>query len=138
MSDIGSHREWESDLHAQVGRGMRHVMVTGSRDWTDAEVIDRELSAIAMIGMVIHGCATGADTLAAEWAAKHGRPPVGIPALWDYYGRSAGPIRNGWLLDLKPDIVIAFPLPSSRGTWDAVEQAGGRGIPVRVVRDYLP
>ena len=53
-----------------------------------------------------------------------------MEALWDFYGRGAGPKRNGWMFDLFPIYkLIAFP--GDRGTANAVEQAETREIPVR-------
>jgi len=109
------------------------VMVTGSRLWTNVEIITNELAALSPTA-VIHGGAPGADTIAAKWAADNGIPPIGIPAPWGYYpGHIAEPKRNGWLLDLKPDLVLAFPLEQSHGAWDAVHQAHERGIPVEII-----
>lgn len=111
----------------------QRVMVTGSRDYTDEETVNQHLTRLVPT-VVLHGDAPGADTIAKRWAIDHGIPALGIPAAWDFYGRKvAGPKRNGWLLDENPDIVIAFPLPQSRGTWNAVDQARERGIPVIVV-----
>jgi hypothetical protein len=115
------------------------VMVTGSRDWPQErrDIIESALESHGAT-VVIHGCATGADTLAASWAMSKGLPPVGIPAPWGFYPRHvAGPLRNGWLLDERPDIVLAFPMDDIRGTWNAVRQAEGRGVPVVVYRDLL-
>lgn len=108
------------------------VMVTGSRDHNNVGLIESTLKALSPT-VVIHGEAPGADSIAKEWAMWRGIPAIGIPAAWDALGKSAGPIRNGWLLDEHPDLVVAFPLPQSRGTWDAVRQAKERGIPVTVV-----
>jgi ABC-type Fe3+-hydroxamate transport system substrate-binding protein len=44
------------------------------------------------------------------------------------YGPSAGPIRNGRMLEYKPDLVIAFP--GGRGTANMVKQARKAGIAV--------
>lgn len=50
------------------------------------------------------------------------------PALWNKYGKSAGPIRNQQMLD----IVYAFTydLENSRGTRDMVLRARKTKIPV--------
>lgn len=106
------------------------VMVTGSRNWPEdkAYIIERALESHGATA-VIHGEATGADYWAKRWAIDHGLPPIGIPAPWTFYPRAvAGPKRNGWLLDLKPDVVLAFPMDDSRGTWNAVAQAEERGV----------
>lgn len=114
-------------------------MVTGSRNWPEAsaDIIEAALESHSATA-VIHGEASGADTWAKRWAITNGYPPIGIPALWDFYPRDkAGPLRNGWLLDLKPDIVLAFPMDDSRGTWNAVRQAKERDIRTVTYADLL-
>jgi hypothetical protein len=114
----------------------RRVLVTGSRDLTDydlvAGVLDDECVAHGPI-TVIHGGARGADHLAATWAAANRQRQESWPADWERYGRAAGPIRNRQMLfAAKPDVVHAFPLARSRGTWDCVQAARMLGIPVAV------
>jgi hypothetical protein len=38
----------------------------------------------------------------------------------------------------KPHCVLAFPLPSSRGTWDMVRRAKAAGLPVFMPGDAIP
>ena len=52
---------------------------------------------------------------------------------WEIYGRSAGALRNRAMLDLKPDLVLAFRVAMSSGTTDCIDEARMRGIPVEVV-----
>lgn len=61
-------------------------------------------------------------------------PVQTVEAEWRKYGRAAGPIRNGKMLDEGAEQVIAIPDAQSRGTWDMVNQAKGRGVPVYVHR----
>ncbi|WP_245576775.1 SLOG family protein [Kaistia adipata] len=82
------------------------------------------------VSEVISGMATGADTLAAEWAERFGFPLRKFPADWKAHGRAAGPIRNQRMIDEgRPDLVIAFP--GGRGTADMVRRAKAAGIEVR-------
>lgn len=69
--------------------------------------------------------------MAADFARQYGYPLIEIPADWTTYGKAAGPIRNRQMLDLNPDIVIAFhnDITSSKGTKDTVTEAKRRGIP---------
>jgi hypothetical protein len=115
---------------------VRRVLVTGSRDFTDydtiAGVLDDEAVTHGPI-VVIHGGACGADQLAATWARANRQAQLAFPADWERYGRHAGPIRNRKMLaEAYPDVVHAFPLPGSRGTWDCVQAARMLGIPVVV------
>lgn len=126
------------------------VMVTGSRRLVnDAPV--RE--AFARLGLceLIHGGCGGADLAAARVARELGWRVTAYPARWaecgpecepehqewtwrgTSYCPTAGSRRNQEMLDTRPDLVLAFPMPGSRGTLDAVRRARGAGIEVEVV-----
>lgn len=107
------------------------VLVTGGRDYKDAKTVSEVLTRVHKehhIRLLVHGCATGADTLAALWASARGIQPVGCPALWDFYDKLAGSIRNGAMILLKPQLVVAFP--GGTGTANMVGQAKQAGIRV--------
>ena len=107
------------------------VLVTGGRDYSDVRTLQAELTRInkaTPFTLLIHGCAQGADMHAANWALSRGIHPVGVPALWDFYSKQAGPIRNRAMLWLKPELVIAFP--GGNGTANMVGQARQAGIKV--------
>jgi len=108
------------------------VVITGDRNWTDRGKIRDRLSLLPPGSTVIVGGCRGADQLAEEEAYKLGNTIILIRADWATYGRAAGPIRNGWMLDEEPDLVLAFHpnLAESKGTADCVRQARKRGIPV--------
>lgn len=85
--------------------------------------------------MLVHGDAPGIDSLGAalaedwdDWRA------CAHPADWKTHGKAAGPKRNQEMLDEHPEIelVLAFPDPKSKGTWDMVKRAVNKHIPVRV------
>ncbi len=110
------------------------IIVTGSRDWTDALLLGRVLN-IHEPTLVVQGGARGADLIAAQWAHVAEVPCVTVPADWDRSGKSAGAKRNIEMLERYPDaLVLAFPLPSSRGTWHCVFEARKRGHKVMVVK----
>ena len=106
------------------------VLVCGGRDYNDADRIGSVLWRLEPFpSMIIHGCASGADTLAGSWAERYGVPVAEYPADWKAHGKGAGPIRNAkMLLDAKPDLVVAFP--GGRGTADMVRKATDAGVPV--------
>lgn len=120
----------------------RRVLVTGSRWWSDATTLAAALAAqVEEHGpiVVIHGAAAGADRMADNWAVNHGYPVDPYPADWAKHGRKAGPIRNRKMLaESRPDIVLAFPLPDSKGTWDMVRIADDAGVPVLVFDGQRP
>lgn len=130
------------------------VMVTASRrcpnDGYIASVLDRFHEVECPITLVIEGeCPTppedrrigrrSGDLQARDWALEYGIPVMGMPAAWGRYKKEAGGIRNGWMLRFgSPDLVLAFPMPDSRGTWDAVRQAKALHCRVEVDRIWLP
>ena len=106
------------------------VLVCGGRDYAN---LDAVMIAIRKLSPrpshIIHGSAMGADALAGEAAAKLGIQDVRCPANWGLHGRRAGPIRNHNMLELHPDLVLAFP--GGNGTAHMCKIARQRGIQVR-------
>lgn len=120
--------------------GIVWAIVTGGRDYADERRVKQVLGWHQYQALphgrfgILHGGATGADTLAHNWALRIGAPCVSMPADWGRLGRRAGPIRNGQLLGLfglQPYLVIAFP--GGKGTADMVGQATALNIPVEHV-----
>jgi hypothetical protein len=109
------------------------VLVCGGRDYDDAGFLESELEQLFQYGgvsHVIHGDYKGADKLAGAWARSHyGVQEVRCPANWHIYGPSAGPNRNQAMIELKPDLVLAFP--GGRGTADMVRRAKAAGVKVK-------
>lgn len=101
---------------------MTSLVVTGSRHWTDRAVVEDALRRLP-VGRLAHGGARGLDTIAAEVATELGWEVVAYPADWSQ-GKRAGSERNVRMVDAeRPDIVLAFPLPQSRGTWHCARYA---------------
>lgn len=126
------------------------VIVCGSRNWTDAEVIRADLDRLTQRYediLVIEGGAPGADRIAGEWCEVGAVLPCRlvlhqqIPADWEKHGKAAGPIRNQQMLERLLrfqeegwDVAVwAYPLPDSRGTKDMINRAWGAGVPVWVL-----
>lgn len=116
------------------------ILVSGGRDFNDKrlmwEVLDAEATNRGWTTeqdeygnwlptfTMIHGGAKGADHIADEYAVVNWLQLIEFPADWEKYGKKAGSIRNQQMLDEgKPDLVIAFPTPKSKGTWDMVRRA---------------
>lgn len=109
------------------------VLVCGSRHFNDYKLLKETLDGIN-ITTIIHGAARGADTLSGMYGEANDKEIVRYPALWGLYGKRAGPIRNGQMLrEGKPDLVIAFLAPNSRGTQNMIDQATKANIPVKVI-----
>lgn len=79
---------------------------------------------------VIHGGASGADTLADIIASSLGFNIERYPAQWNLYGKKAGPIRNEEMVARGADIVLAFPAAVSPGTKHCMGVARRAGITV--------
>lgn len=133
------------------------VLVCGGRDFQNSDWLFAVLDAIAakcQVVCIIHGAASGADTLAKEWAEKRGISAEPYPALWDDlttrplfikrnrhgkpYNAAAGGIRNQRMLtEGKPNLIVAFP--GGSGTGDMMKRAraaGFREIPGEVTFFY--
>src|SRR6266576_655260 len=109
------------------------VLVCGSRHLQDYELLKETLDGYRLTE-IIHGKARGADTLAGDYGRSNNIEVREFPAEWDKYGRGAGPIRNSQMLkEGKPDLVIAFLAPDSRGTQNMIDQARKAGVEVKMV-----
>jgi len=101
------------------------LLVTGGRDYKNWEHVDRVLREIDP-RCIVHGGATGADSMADTWAKANGVPCFKCDANWDVYGMDAGGLRNGWMIEfVKVELVVAFPGKS--GTENMVRQAKKAG-----------
>lgn len=115
---------------------MKNILITGDRDWNNYWVIYDVLFKLDRDSIIIHGAAKGADTMAGIIAKNLGfKDVIPVPAEWEKYGKAAGPIRNKKMLDMEPELVIAFhnDLENSKGTKNCVEEAEKRGIEVKVI-----
>lgn len=105
---------------------------------------------------VIHGdCPKGADALAKQWAIDNNLTHIPVPAEWSApctdrcppndhrktsarhgdYCPLAGHHRNQQMVDMRPDLVLAFRRNDSRGTSDCISRATRAGIPIRILED---
>jgi len=114
-----------------------NILVCGTREHLDID--QRAIIRRIMLGeakgpmVIIEGAASGVDEYAFRVAEDNHWGHRRFPADWQRFGKSAGPIRNQQMLDENDvDLVLAFPGPESRGTWDMVERAVKNRIPVRV------
>ena len=119
---------------------MYKVLVTGSREWNDQKTILDALSDLLRTHQpsditVIVGGARGADKIAKEIARFLCMNVQEFPADWDRFNKAAGPIRNAEMVAQKPDICLAFPTASSKGTIHCMKLAFDAGVPVT---EYSP
>jgi hypothetical protein len=117
------------------------VIVTGSRDWTDENAIGNALdeagAAYDNLDVIMGDC-RGADQIAAEICRESHQPFIQFRADWDKFGRGAGPHRNQLMLDYAKAyydnvLVLAFPLPDSKGTKHMIKIAQDAGVDVKII-----
>ena len=124
-----------------TAREPARVLVTGSRDWADEQLVRRELarcwSEYGRI-VVVHGaCKTGADRQAAQWVADMVAADIsGVteephPADWKTHGKAAGPIRNKQLIGSGAIVCLAFIRCASPGASHTAGLAEAAGIETR-------
>lgn len=103
--------------------GTRHprILITGSRDWTDVDLITSSLQAAWRLlgspteGVLVSGsCRTGADAIAEEVWDRQGFPIESHPADWSI-GKQAGFVRNAEMVNLGADLCLAFIKNESKG-----------------------
>lgn len=103
--------------------GAMHVLVVKTLNVVSA-MGARELT-------VIHGGANGIDAMANAWADNTRTRKEVYPVTkeeWAELGKSAGSIRNGFMLTKQPDLVLAFP--GGNGTADMVVRAEAAKVKV--------
>lgn len=130
---------------------MRTIIVTGSRDYTNENLLHMALK-YTNADLILQGGASGADSIARNWAERNQTPCITYSADWKAYGRSAGPIRNAQMLDALLDIgredsgevdlrVLAFtnkPIAESRGTKNMCRLAYDAGVRVVLYSPEFP
>lgn len=105
------------------------VLVCGGRNYTNQDRVFAVLGILQDVELIIEGGAEGADRQARYWALSNGVPCMTIHAAWGKLGRSAGHVRNGWMLRYGlPDLVVAFP--GGVGTENMYKQAVANEVEV--------
>lgn len=100
---------------------IKRIVVAGSRNYKNYEEAKAYISVcISKIKenhtlIFLSGCCKGADLLGEKFALENGYKIERHPALWEKYGRKAGPIRNKTMAE-KADCVICFWDGKSFGT----------------------
>lgn len=111
------------------------VLVCGGRKFSDRDLVYKVLNVIhngvkGGITTIIHGGATGADSIAGDWSVNVLKKEAEVYlANWNMHKTAAGPIRNRKMLkEGKPDLVVAFP--GGSGTADMIKIAVAAGLKV--------
>jgi hypothetical protein len=121
---------------------VKRLLVTGSRTWTDRQVIYdalyeayQELGGPAEQIVLVHGAAKGADLIASsEWSRNAGMDQEPHRAMWEMFGKKAGRLRNEVMVQRGADLCLAFIVDGSSGASHCAALAEEAGIPVRYFR----
>jgi hypothetical protein len=109
------------------------ILVCGGRHYNRKQFLFKCLTMVHNkynIKCVVHGDASGADSLAKEWAISNGIEHIPYPANWKLYGPSAGPIRNALMLQENADIALVIAFPGGSGTFNMIGLAKSKNIRV--------
>lgn len=111
------------------------ILVCGSRGFDDYTLLKDVLDQFPLHkdSVIISGGAKGADRLGEKYAHEHQHPCKVFPANWDKHGRQAGYIRNKQMINLNPDLVIAFWDGVSKGTRHTIGLAKDKKIMTVIV-----
>lgn len=114
------------------------ILFCGSRSFVDGRRIDITLNHLMNACgefTVLNGGARGADTLAHFAGLKLGLKSICVKPDWNKYGKRAGFLRNAQMLEMGPELVVAFWDGESRGTAHTIDLAINRyRIPVLIVQ----
>jgi len=112
------------------------LAIVGSRTFNDEDLLHNIIMGYMWKEdwslTIISGGATGADSLAKEFAETYGYNYIEYPAEWDKYGKSAGYKRNKLIVD-NCDIVLAFWDGKSKGTKHTIDLAREAKKPTFIV-----
>lgn len=118
------------------------LIIAGGRDFDDYDLLKKEVTAyISFYGHssmfmdeleIVSGCARGADKLGERYAKELNIPIKEFPADWDYYGLSAGFIRNLQMAKYATHCIV-FWNGESKGSLNMIKNASSRNLNVKVV-----
>ena len=116
---------------------MKYLLIAGSRNFEDREIFDRVTEEIIdgdhQFTVIVEGGASGADTMAREYAQEHDMRHIEFKAEWKKYGRAAGPKRNDEMIAFikeKNGMALYFWDEESRGTKQCIDSARRKGIDI--------
>lgn len=122
---------------------MIRVIVAGSRDFNDFSLVEKSLMSYFKENQlhradieIISGTARGADRLGEIFANKYGLKLTKFPADWDYYGKSAGYVRNEQMAKYaskENGVLFAFWNGTSKGTKHMIDLANKYNLKIRTI-----
>ncbi len=115
---------------------MCKIIVAGSRDFNDYELLKNELGFVLNNKNdieIVSGTAKGADRLGENYAKEFNLKLKKFPADWDTYGKRAGYIRNEEMAKYA-DKCIVFWDGESKGSKHMIDLAKKHGLEVIVIK----
>lgn len=121
--------------------GKMKIIIAGSRDFDNYELLDKEVSSIlnSMVHIpmsdieLVSGTARGADKLGERYAKENNFNLKLFPADWNNLGKSAGYIRNENMAKYS-DVLIAFWDEKSKGTKHMIDLAIKYNLKVHIIK----
>jgi basic membrane lipoprotein Med (substrate-binding protein (PBP1-ABC) superfamily) len=111
------------------------VIIAGGRTFNNYELLKNVCNQIIKKDWtIISGCASGADTLAIDYAKEFNINYEEYPADWNLYGKSAGLIRNQQMLNTNATHLIAFWDGKSPGTKNMINISKLKNIEIIVIK----
>ena len=101
-----------------------NIAIIGSRKFSNYSFMKNSILNIVKIediDYVVSGGAKGADTLGELFAKEYNLKTMIFKPEWNRYGKAAGMIRNSDIVK-NADIIIAFPIGASKGTYDSISK----------------
>lgn len=117
---------------------MLRVIIAGSRDFTDYELLERLLDMYFQRYSpdqieIVSGGARGADSLGERYAQSRGMALNVMPADWKRFGKSAGYRRNESMAIYSTHCIVFWD-GESRGTQHMIDLANQYNLALRIVR----
>ena len=112
------------------------VIVAGSRDFTNYEVLKQKLDVLLANKervVIVSGGARGADKMGERYASERNLSCEIYPADWDKFGKGAGYRRNEQMAKVA-DGLVAFWDGKSKGTSHMIELMQKLNKSVRIVK----
>jgi hypothetical protein len=125
--------ELSPELPRRAAEGRpRRIAVVGSRALRPEREIRELLAGLPADTVIITGGAVGVDTVAEQLARERGLAVEVCRPAWHVYGRAAGMIRNGQIVQMA-DEVVAFWDQHSPGTRSTIRLVRHSGKPLRII-----
>ena len=122
------------------------VIIAGSRDFADYQLLKEKCAELISTYnsdefpvRIISGTARGADQLGEQFAIEENYLLSKFPAMWGFYGKKAGYLRNVEMAQFAIDnrnkgLLVAFWDGKSKGTKWMIDIAKRYGLDVEVVQ----